>query len=200
MSAASFEKNSFGWQLGQLQQRVQEWWELKTSQASPNLQLPSWFISPLFWNMVKAAFWLILVMLVIWAVLQLGQWLRPYIYTLMNANQLSEDNAKKTRKEISAAGWLQRSQKFQKQGNYREACRCLYMAMLQRLNDAGIAPHQVSRTDGEYGQLIEHLPQSMPYQTLLNTHELLYFGNAEATPSVFEECEQAYQEIEAISK
>ncbi|HLO47755.1 MAG TPA: DUF4129 domain-containing protein [Kamptonema sp.] len=200
MSAGSFEKNSFGWQLVQLQQRVQEWWELKTSHASPNLQLPSWFNSPLFWNIAKAVFWLILIILVIWVISQLWQWLRPYVYTLRKVGQRTEDGTQKTKKEISATGWLQRSQKFKTQGNYREACRCLYMAMLQRLNDVGSVPHQVSRTDGEYWQLIDSLPQPIPYQTLLTTHELLYFGNAEATPSVFEECEQAYREIEAISK
>ena len=200
MPAGSFDKNSFGWQLRQLQQRLQEWWELKTSHSPPNLKLPSWFSSPLFWNIAKAAFWLILAMLVIWAILQIWQLLRPYVYTLMKVNLPTEENAKKTRQEISATGWLQRSKKFQEQGNYREACRCLYMAMLQRLNDAGIVPHQVSRTDGEYLQLIEQLPQPMPYQTLLNTHELLYFGNAKATPSLFQECEQAYREIEAIPK
>ncbi|NEQ27810.1 MAG: DUF4129 domain-containing protein, partial [Microcoleus sp. SIO2G3] len=98
--------------------------------------------------------------------------------------------------ELSVAGWLERSQKFQQQGNYQEACLCLYRAMLQRLNDAGIAPHQSSRTDGEYLQLIRQLPQPQPYQTLLMTHQQLCFSNTEASPSVFEQCQQAYREIE----
>ncbi|MEG4005235.1 hypothetical protein QUA41_00410 [Microcoleus sp. Pol11C1] len=51
---------------------------------------------------------------------------------------------------MSVAKWLLRSQKLQQQGKYRQACRCLYLAALQPLNDAGTAIHQPSPTDGEY--------------------------------------------------
>jgi hypothetical protein len=72
------------------------------------------------------------------------------------------------------------------------------MAMLQRLNDTGIVQHEPSRTDGEYLQLlIQQLPQPRPYQTLLMTHQQLCFSNVEASPSLFEQCQQAYREIEA---
>jgi hypothetical protein len=115
-------------------------------------------------------------------------------------NQLSEsaDKARTQNSEVLIANWLQRSQKFQQQGNYREACLCLYKAMLQRLNDTGIVKDQPSRTDGEYLQLVQQLPQPQPYQTLLITHQKLCFSNAEASPSLFDECQQAYREIEGL--
>ena len=69
------------------------------------------------------------------------------------------------------------------------------MAALQRLNDAGTAIHQTSRTDGEYLQLIQQLPQPAPYETVISIHQQLYFGNAEASQSTFEQCQQAYQQI-----
>ena len=201
MPTDSFEKNSLGWQLGQLQQRFGEWWELQTSQFSPKrpeASVPSWLNSPILWLVARAAFWLLLALLLSWAALQIVRLLSPYFYSLRNQLSQPDDKARETLvSELSVAEWLERSQKFQQQGNYQEACLCLYKAMLQRLNDAGIAPHQSSRTDGEYLQLIQQLPQPQPYQTLLMTHQQLCFSNAEASPSVFEQCQQAYREIEA---
>jgi hypothetical protein len=72
------------------------------------------------------------------------------------------------------------------------------MAMLQRLNDSGLAPHHSSRTDGEYLQLVQQLSQPQPYQTLIMTHQRLCFSNAEVSSAVFEQCQQAYREIEAL--
>ncbi|MGK7874926.1 MAG: DUF4129 domain-containing protein [Xenococcaceae cyanobacterium] len=201
MSAGSFEKNNLGWQLYQLGQRIGEWWELQTYKVADNIpDIPglSWLDSEIFWMIAKVVFWLILALLLIWAALQIIGLVSPYLYTLRNKlSQAVERETKTAVKELSVTGWLGRSRKFQQQGNYREACLCLYMATLQRLNDSGIAPHQPSRTDGEYLQLIQQLPQPIPYQTLLLTHQQLCFGNAEASPSVFEECQEAYREIEA---
>ncbi|MEG5042312.1 MULTISPECIES: hypothetical protein [unclassified Microcoleus] len=57
MSESSFEKTNLScWQLGQLQQRVEDWWELKTAQNIPNVKLPSWFDSPILGAIAKAAF------------------------------------------------------------------------------------------------------------------------------------------------
>jgi hypothetical protein len=201
MPTGSFEKTSFGWQLSQLQQRVGEWWELQTSRFAPNLpdvSVPSWLDSPLMRTIAKAAFWVIVALLLSWAALQIMRLLSPYFYTLTNQLSQPADRATKTSdSELSVAGWLQRSQKFQQQGNYREACLCLYMAMLQRLNDTGLVPHQSSRTDGEYLQLVQQLPKPTPYQTLLVTHQELCFSNTEASRSVFDECQEAYREIDA---
>lgn len=202
MSNGSFEKDSLGWQLSQLQQRFGEWWELQLSQFAPNpsnASLPSWWDSPMIQRLAKAAFWLILGLLLTWVSLQIWRWLRPYVYSLTHSlNQPTQKVTQTPAQSLSVAGWLQRSQKFQQQGNYREACRSLYMAMLQRLNDNGIAPHESSRTDGEYLKLIQQLPQPTPYRTLLMTHQQLCFSNTEASSSDFEQCQQAYQEIEAL--
>lgn len=197
MPTGSFDKNSWGWQLGQMRQRVAEWFELKTSRTRSNLSMPAWWESPILQTLVKIAFWIILALLLIWITLQLWRILRPYLYSLTHSlNQRSHQATTTPITELSVAGWLQRSQKFQQQGNYREACRCLYMAMLQRLNDSGIAPHQSSRTDGEYLQLIQQLPQPQPYQTLLTIHQQLCFSHTEVSNTEFEQCQQAYREIE----
>lgn len=195
MSESSFEKTNFGWQLRQWQQQVQEWWELQTAPNIPNIKLPSWLDSPLWWPIAQAIFWLIVALLAVWASWQIWQLLRFYLHNFKKRNQPTDESAQQTIKNVSVAEWLLRSQKLQQQGKYRQACRCLYMALLQRLNDAGIAVHQPSRTDGEYLQLIQQLPQPAPYETLITIHEQLYFGNVEASASTFEECQQAYQKI-----
>jgi hypothetical protein len=69
------------------------------------------------------------------------------------------------------------------------------MALLQQLNDNGIALHQPSRTDGEYLRLTQDLPQEQAYELLLLVHEQLCFGDREISQPVFEECQQAYREI-----
>lgn len=199
MTAGSFEKNGIGWQLGQLQRRIGEWLELKFSQTLPNGSLPSWLDSPLVKQIARIAFWVIVGLLVAWAVWQIWRLLRPYFYTLTNPlGQLDNKATKPSASELSIAAWLQKAQKFQQQGNYHEACLCLYQAMLQRLNDKELAPHQPSRTDGEYLQLVQQFPQPKPYQVLLATHQRLCFSNAEATRSLFDQCQQAYREIEAL--
>lgn len=201
MSAGSYEKTNWAWQLQQLQQQLGEWWELQTSRFAPNLprpnlSLPSWWNTPILRTITQAVFWLLLGFLLSWTAVQLMRRLSPYIYSLRK--QLSQPSDRMTnvlKTELSVAAWWERSQKFQKQGNYREACLCLYRAMLQRLHDRGIAPHQPSRTDGEYLQLVQQLPQPQPYQFLLMTHQDLLFSNTEASSSLFEECQQAYQEL-----
>lgn len=196
MAMGSFEKNSLGWQLYQMRQRLGEWWELKTSQTLSNMSLPSWITAPILEKIIKFIFWVILGLLVIWIVWQLWQLLYPYLYTLKNQRiQLTNSATTPLVRELSVTDWWQRSQKFQQQGNYREACICLYRAMLQQLNDTGIAKHQASRTDGEYLKVIQQLPQPNPYQTLLTIHQQLCFSKTEASPRMFEQCQQAYRDI-----
>ena len=202
MSKGSFEKDSWGWQLQQLGQQFGEWWELQTSRFSantPNVSLPSWWNSPVLLTIAKAAIWAIVIFLVIWVGWQLWRRWQPYLYSLTQQFNHQAQNATQTpATELSVDSWLHRSQKFQQQGNYREACQCLYMAMLQKLNDSGIAPHESTRTDGEYLKLVQHLPQPKPYRTLLLTHQQLCFSKVEASSSLFEQCQQAYREIEAL--
>lgn len=200
MSTASFEKTNFFWQLEQSLQQMGEWLELQISRFQPtlpNASLPSWLYSSLLWQIINVIFWIMLAWLISWAVLQVMRRLNPYVYNLKNQLKHSTAQTKNSEHNLSIARWLQQAQKFQQKGNYREACLCLYKAMLQRLNDNGVAPHQPSRTDGEYLQLVQQLPQPQPYQTLLITHQQLCFSNTEASSAMFEKCQQAYQEIEA---
>ena len=201
MSAPAFEKTNLGWQVQQIQQQVWEWLELKLSQTRPNLpnvSLPSWLRNLSFpvW-LPKAIFWVIVGLLLTWVGLQLWRLWGGSSFPSLLRNLAQKPGTTRV-SELTTSDWLRRSQEYSRQGNYRQACRCLYMAMLQQLNDAGIAPQEPSRTDGEYLQLTQDLPQQQSYQTLLAIHEQLCFGNVEISGSAFEECQEAYREIQAL--
>jgi Domain of unknown function (DUF4129) len=121
----------------------------------------------------------------------------PYFYSwLATTGNSSTSNQKIPPSELSVADLLARSQQFYREANYREACRYLYLAMLQNLHSKAIAPIQPSRTDGEYLQLLRtSVSPIQPYETLITTHEQLCFGNAEILPDNYQQCQQAYEEI-----
>lgn len=196
MSGNEFEKTSIGWQLMQWQQQFGEWIELKFSQNKPNL--PDLGFSDrlleVLWPFLRAASWLLLGLVIIWVLWQLWLVLNPYIYSLKF--ELGNPASKTAAESETARDWWRRSQQFYQQGNYREATRCLYLAMLQKLHDSNVIPQQASRTDEEYRQLTQPLAKQESYQLLLNTHENICFGNADISPEVFQQCQQAYREIE----
>ena len=196
MTTGEFEKTSWSWQIAQFQKQVGEWIELQFSRFDSSMpNLPEWSLSKWATDLIKAIAVLLVGLLLIWLCLQLWKQLEPYVYSFISPERNAASSVTTQTNQLSVEAWLKRSQAYLNQGNYREACRCLYMVILQRLHDNAIAPHQPSRTDREYLQLIQQLPQSRSYQTLIATHEQLYFGNAEILPETFEQCQQAYREI-----
>lgn len=193
------EKNSLSWQLYQLNQRLKEWWELKTIELGnslPDDDLFSWLDIDLLETIARFLFWLILFFIVIGFSLKIVDLLTRYFSKYKNqykSNLIQKSSNNKLILPINK--WLKRSHNFAQQGNYRDGIWCLYMAMLQRLNDQGIAPHQLSRTDGEYLKIIQSLPNFNYYQILLINHQKLLFANQEATVKMWEDCEQAFQKI-----
>ncbi|MEA5604313.1 DUF4129 domain-containing protein [Nostoc sp. UHCC 0252] len=199
MAIDTFEKTSWSWQLSQLQQQAGEWWEYqfyRFEQALP--ELPNgWSISPWLSELLKFLFWLVIALFAVWISWRLWREFSPYLYSWLNkSGNLIDSRAKNRSRELSIALLLERSQEFYRQGNYREACRYVYLAMLQQLDQKAIAPHKVSRTDGEYLQLLRSaVTPIQPYETLITTHEQLCFGDAEVLPDNYEQCRQAYWEI-----
>jgi Domain of unknown function (DUF4129) len=199
MPTDTFEKTSWSWQLSQFQQQAGEWWEYQFYRFEKALpKLPTgWLISPWLGELLKFMFWLVLGLFVAWVGWRLWREFSPYVYSWLNRTGNFTDFRVKTRSnESSIALLLERSQEFYRQGNYREACRCVYLAMLQQLHQKALAPHKLSRTDGEYLQLLRSsVAPIQPYETLITTHEQLCFGNAEILPDNYEQCRQAYREI-----
>lgn len=189
MASQPYETNSIGWQLQQLGRRLGEWWERTFRQvfSSTGGEPPAWLV-PLFWAIAAA-----LAVLLIWLLYKI---LRPYILQGNRRRRVAKPASAETVEPTrTVAEWLQRSRRLAEQHDYREACRCLYQALLQQLDDRQKVPQQLSRTDGEYWRLLRSLPNARSYQVLINTHERLCFSDTEISAETYRHCQQAYQEI-----
>jgi hypothetical protein len=204
MPTGSFEKTNIGWQTQQLFQQVGEWIELQLSKFSstPNRQtpqpLPSWLTGAIE-SVVQVVFWLLAGFCLLWVIWQLLQTFLPSLRTLKLPAWLQRQSIRAATNaqvsQLNAAGWFQRSQAYQRQGQYPEAFQALYFALLQYLSEANLVPLEVSRTDGEYWQLVQHMPQAPLYQLLITTHEQFRFNNLAISLETLNHCQQAYREI-----
>ncbi|MEB3182054.1 MAG: DUF4129 domain-containing protein [Nostocaceae cyanobacterium] len=195
MSASDYEKTNLGWQLSQLQRQVGEWLEFQLNRGQPNSS-PTSYQQPLWLeNLLNVLVWLVGILLLAWLGWWLWRELRPYFYS-RSRNISQHSQPKNPAKDLSMAGWVEKSQDYYRQGNYREACRCLYFAMLQHLHNSSVVPHKLSRTDGEYRQLVElSQPATRAYETLIAIHEQLCFSNQDILPEDYQQCRQAYQQL-----
>jgi hypothetical protein len=193
VASGTFEKSSVDWWIQQQQQRVGEWIESWFSGfrlgnlGSKDWALPEWLLQGFFWTVISA-----MVAGLGW---QLYQILKPYVDSYLRSER-GRSPSTLTPVKPSAAEWLERSRQAQRQGNYREACRALYMGSLHHLSDRNLIRQEESRTDGEYLSLILQIDPPQPYQLLIRTHERLCFSNAAISAETFERCWQAYQEIQ----
>lgn len=195
LATVTYQKSSWSWQLQKLYQRAQEWVMLKLNHWNPDVpDVPDWSFAP---QWLEVLFWILVVVVV-----GLFAWQLYGLFTRYWPTEFRDTLMGRSRSETTTgppptiATWLKSAQSFQQQGNYPEACRALYMAMIVRLNETQLIPDDRSRTDGEYDALVTQLPQSEHYQTLLQTHEELQFGNVILSAERFQRCQRAYTAIE----
>jgi Domain of unknown function (DUF4129) len=200
MASDRFEKNSIGWQLQQVKQSVGEAIEqfLSNLRLNPNPPKPNAKPPSIDWNWL--AYWryflvtVVVLLLVVWLVWWLGPMVRGALERWQGREvPQASGPAMPTR---SAGLLLQDARGYGAQGNYREACRALYLATLQQLNDRKILQHQLSRTDGEYARMVEPLDTAQAHQRILNIHERITFRPGAVDAATFEACEQAYAAID----
>ncbi len=209
MAKGEFQKTSSDWQASLFQQKIGESFDYQQKRFFDWLESifapfqnilpdisPKWALNKQFLEILKILFWLALGLFLAWIALRLWREFRPYIYTWWNKNNQGAKDAKAAETQLSSSTWLKRSQELYRQGNYREACRLIYLSTLQHLHEKEILPHKRSRTDGEYLQLLELSANSMqPYETLITTHEQLCFDDAEIVSDNYEQCQQAHSLI-----
>ncbi len=184
-----FQKTSWQWQLEQIQQRFGEWIMAKLRFGGPKQILPDWLISAISYSL-----WFLLFAGLAWIT-----FLIVNRYGKRLGRRLPKEPELQSVRQYTLTELLNKAQQFQSQKNYGEACRYLYLAMLQKLNDANLVPHQTSRTDREYAKILTHLPGMSPVtnqgKILLQTHEQLQFANQTITEAGFASCQQAYSQI-----
>ncbi|MCU0567305.1 MAG: DUF4129 domain-containing protein [Oculatellaceae cyanobacterium Prado106] len=196
-SSGTFEKTSFQWQIQQQQQRLGEWFESlfsgwdSSSYNSPDWTIPDWFLRGFFWFFVVAT--------LAWLGWQLYPLIAPYIARGWRGGDERSPTPPTTSpyQEFSIAEWVAQSRTAQQQGDYRTACRALYMAMLHHLHDRNLIRQEPGLTDGEYLTRLQRIPQSHPYQLLIRTHERLHFSDTKISAQTCDRCWQAYQEIQS---
>ena len=195
MSVESFRQDGLGWRINLIKQRFGEWLEYKLSRLDVDgVDFGSW------WQVIKFCLWSLIAILLVWITWQLWLLLRPYWKRWQRPSDRNSTHTPQPQTiQLSAADWTCRSQSARIEGNYRQAIFCLYQAMLQLLDERRIVPAKKSWTDREYRRSLTEIQISplQPYELLLSIHQRLCFSNAEATQSMFEECRQAYQQIES---
>lgn len=194
------EKTNWAWELSLYRQKVGEWINYQLSRWQPQKLTPDFSLSPELNKLLNIILWLGLILLTIWILWALWREFNPYIYSWFNwlnvINQNPQSPQNQHSKEISITTLLKQAREFQRQYNYSQACRCLYLAMLHHLDAQGIIGQQPSRTDGEYLQLLQRAVNlTQPYHTLITTHEKLCFSEYEALAEDYQDCWQAYQQI-----
>lgn len=185
----SYQKTNFNWMTQQLGQRLSEWLERQFSQGGSD-QSPI-AMSP---EALKLLFWSIVVGLGVWGGWAVVRLLAPYWFG--SSRSIAPRLVTHPTPQTSAT-WLRQAQALYRQGNYPEACRSLYIAMVQRLDETQRLPNQSSRTDGEFFRAVASFAKAERYQTLIATHEALCFGDSLLSDKDFQRCYQAFQEIEA---
>ena len=203
MAAESIQNSTLGWQVRLLTQRLGEWIELLLSgqepsnEPPPEFNLPPWVATVLLWTAVTVT-----ALLLAWMIYQLVVYLLVNRVTPTPAATLMP--IVEPEPDRTAAEWLREAKRLEQAGDWRGACRALYLAALQVLNTRGWIPAQASRTDGEYlaalGAVLEASPgqvrQPRPYQLLIRTHERGQFSDEVFTAENLQRCRRAYQEIE----
>ena len=186
------EKTSWRWQLEQLQQQLGEWIEAKLRANDPDI--PSDLFPDWLGGLLVRITWLILGGLVIWLGYRIiyPAWQQWFNRSSKTRSQLEVDPVQ----VYTVSELLAKSQQFQIDRDYTQASRWLYLAMLQRLNDAKLIPHQFSRTDREYLQLLSAVPIINVGEILVSIHEQLHFGDRQIAIEDFDRCQQAYQQID----
>lgn len=185
------EKTSWRWQLTQLQQRVGEWLEVKLRTEDRGLKLdifPPW-LGPLLVNITLV----LLAGAIVWVCYYI---VYPYLRQLWQNIERAKSAVDRSSELETVAEMLAKSQQFQQAGDYTQASRWLYLAMLERLNDAKLIPHRSSRTDREYLSLLNNVPIVNVGEILVSIHERLHFGDCQIAAADFDRCQQAYQQIE----
>lgn len=100
--------------------------------------------------------------------------------------------------------WLELAQNLQLAGDYRGACRALYMALLYRLQEAGWLRLQTHWTNGDYLRELEQLFQlgerspavRRSIQHLFQVHSRSYYGAEAVDDQTLATCQAAYFEVE----
>lgn len=195
MTAGAYKTHTPGWQIRQTVQRSREWFDYQFSKIDvEGPDLPQWDWSK---DAARGLFWLLVIALGLWLSWLLYRVLRQYWEQRQTRRAGAPALRPVSKTELkSALEWWREANALAQVGHYREACRALYLAALQKLHEQQRIGHDPSRSDGEYLKTLLQEPRSRPYELLIRTHERTEFGNVAASAETYQRCRQAYREID----
>lgn len=90
--------------------------------------------------------------------------------------------------------WLARADDLERSGRFRDAVRCLYLAVLMRLDDAGLVYFDRYQTNWEHLRRIEasNAPPGVRYRLLTQEFDHIWYGERPATAAHCAEFRQEY--------
>lgn len=99
---------------------------------------------------------------------------------------------------LDSSGWKQHASKLAKQGDHRGACRAIYLSLLQKLDENGIAQFAPTKTNYEYAYLLSKHPDiQQRFKRLSGLVEVIWFGNKTADEADYNEAVQELDEVSA---
>lgn len=101
----------------------------------------------------------------------------------------SKRGASAIEKILDSAGYRQEAETLAQDGNYRSACRALYLCLLQLMHEKNVTPFAPAKTNYEYRYLLASYGKVQEgFKKLAEIVELVWFGNKEANRIDYEEC------------
>lgn len=143
----------------------------RVPEAAPNAGMvgdASWLV-PLVWIILGVA----IIAFLIWALTQFN-WGVKSKRSKKVGGLLDEDEPERTADE-----WLIRADELALQGQHREAVRCLYLACLVRIDEAGVARLIRAETNWEHLRRIEASPKrpaDLQFRTPTERFDLIWYG------------------------
>lgn len=90
---------------------------------------------------------------------------------------------------------LDRSRRTAARGDYREAIRLLYLALIWKLNFAGLVEYHPATTNWEYLRSLRDGQSRPPLESLTTIFDRICYGAARAAQPDYEECERLFDSV-----
>ncbi len=117
--------------------------------------------------------------------------------TLRAQSAAARKQAYSVTKFLNSQGWKEEANKLADSGDFRGACRALYLSLLQLLDEKGMAKFAPSRTNYEYWWALSGKPSlQKQFRQLVGPVETIWYGGREAGKEDFLFCLSALGDLE----
>ncbi|MBX7134574.1 MAG: hypothetical protein K1X67_18045 [Fimbriimonadaceae bacterium] len=160
---------------------------------APDVSAPAVGVGNIFVTLV----WIILgggiLAFLIWAIRQFSWKSGKRAKKIKGGGLMEEDEPERTADE-----WLVQADDLERQGRFREAVRCLYLACLVRLDEGGIARFVRSQTNWEHLYRIEassKRPPGLDFRPPTKAFDIIWYGHLTQGASDVAMFRQTYQAL-----